>query len=151
MTDEKNLELKSIIAKFNQSSAALDSLTEKLGVLSGASNEITRAEAGITESHLQVRRMADEVKVISIELKRANVSVENALESVATFLHGTELSTMRQGIEKISDALENQIQELNKKLEDKSQSEKNLVDHISTLQARINAVPEKMKKKLGWI
>ncbi len=151
MADERNLELKSIIAKFNQSSSALDSLTEKLSAISSASTEITRAEAGITESHLQARRMVDEVKSISVELRRATVSVESALESVATFLNGTELNAMRMGIEKVSNALDNQISDLNKKLEDKSIIEKNLIEQVSTLQGKITAVPEKFKKKLGWI
>ena len=47
MADEKNLELKSVIAKFNQSSSALDALTERLGALNDANNEISRAEQGI--------------------------------------------------------------------------------------------------------
>jgi len=151
MADERNLELKSIIAKFNQSSSALDSLTEKLGAISSASTEITRAEAGITESHLQARRMVDEVKSISVELRRATLAVESALESVATFLHGTELNAMRMGIEKVSNALDNQISDLNKKLEVKNISEKTMMEQLSILQAKVNAVPEKVKKKLGWV
>lgn len=150
MADERNLELKSIIAKFNQSSSALDSLTERLTALSSSSAEISRAEAGITESHLQVRRMADEVKSISVELKRANSAVENALQSVASFLHGTELGTMRQGIEKIANSLDIQIKDLTEKLEAKSAAEKDLTAQVSELTAKLNAVPEKVQKKLGW-
>ena len=150
MADERNLELKSIIAKFNQSSSALDSLTERLTALSSSSAEISRAEAGITESHLQVRRMADEVKSISIELKRANSAVENALQSVASFLHGTELGTMRQGIEKIVNSLDVQIKDLTEKLDAKTANEKILTEQMSAQLAKINAVPEKVQKKLGW-
>jgi uncharacterized phage infection (PIP) family protein YhgE len=150
MADERNLELKSIIAKFNQSSTALDSLTEKIEALASSSAEISRAEAGITESQLQVRRMADEIKLISTELKRANSAVENSLHSVASFLQSTELGAMQQGIEKIANSLDVQIRELTAKVEEKKVQETELTKQIAVLNAKIDAVPEKLQKKLGW-
>jgi uncharacterized phage infection (PIP) family protein YhgE len=150
MADERNLELKSIIAKFNQSSTALDSLTEKIEALASSSAEISRAEAGITESQLQVRRMADEIKLISTELKRANSAVENSLHSVASFLQSTELGAMQQGIEKIANSLDVQIRELAAKVEEKKVQETELTNQIAVLNAKIDAVPEKLQKKLGW-
>ena len=150
MADERNLELKSIIAKFNQSSTALDSLTEKIEALASSSAEISRAEAGITESQLQVRRTADEIKLISTELKRANSAVENSLHSVASFLQSTELGAMQQGIEKIANSLDVQIRELTAKVEEKKVQETELTKQIAVLNAKIDAVPEKLQKKLGW-
>jgi uncharacterized phage infection (PIP) family protein YhgE len=150
MADERNLELKSIIAKFNQSSTALDSLTEKIEALASSSAEISRAEAGITESQLQVRRMADEIKLISTELKRANSAVENSLHSVASFLQSTELGAMQQGIEKIANSLDVQIRELTAKVEEKKVQETELTKQIAVLNAKIDNVPEKLQKKLGW-
>jgi uncharacterized phage infection (PIP) family protein YhgE len=150
MADERNLELKSIIAKFNQSSAALDSLTEKIEALASSSAEISRAEAGITESQLQVRRMADEIKLISTELKRANSAVETSLHSVASFLQSTELGAMQQGIEKIANSLDVQIKELTAKVEEKKVQETELTKEIALLNAKIDAVPEKLQRKLGW-
>jgi len=150
MVDEKNLELKSVIAKFNQSSSALDSLTEKLAALNSASTEIKRAEQGITESHLQVRRVADEVSAVSLELRKANSLVKSAIESVASFLNATELGAMKQGIDQISLAVSVQIEDLNKKITEKSKYELELTSRIASLQAKIDSVPEKMKKKLGW-
>ena len=150
MADERNMELKSIIAKFNQSSTALDSLTEKIEALASSSAEISRAEAGITESQLQVRRMADEIKLISTELKRANSAVENSLHSVASFLQSTELGAMQQGIEKIANSLDVQIRELTAKVEEKKVQETELTKQIAVLNAKIDAVPEKLQKKLGW-
>lgn len=150
MADEKNLELKSVIAKFNQSSSALDSLTEKLAALNSASAEITRAEQGITESHLQVRRVADEVTAVSKELRNANSLVRQAIESVASFLNATELGAMKQGIDQISLAVSGQIDDLNKKMTEKVRHETELTSRIASLQAKIDSVPEKMKKKLGW-
>jgi uncharacterized phage infection (PIP) family protein YhgE len=150
MADERNLELKSIIAKFNQSSAALDSLTEKIEALASSSAEISRAEAGITESQLQVRRMADEIKLISTELKRANSAVETSLHSVASFLQSTELGAMQQGIEKIANSLDVQIRELTAKVEEKKVQQTELTKEIALLNAKIDAVPEKLQRKLGW-
>lgn len=150
MADEKNLELKSVIAKFNQSSSALDSLTERLGALNSASAEISRAEQGISESHRQVKRVADEVTAVSVELRKANSLVKSAIESVASFLNATELGAMKQGIDQISLTMNGQLVELNHKLEAKAQNEKNLILQVSSLQAKIDSVPEKMKKKLGW-
>ena len=150
MADEKNLELKSVIAKFNQSSSALDSLTERLGALNSASAEISRAEQGITESHLQIKRVADEVTAVSIELRKANSLVQVAIESVASFLNATELGAMKHGIDRILLAVSGQIEDLNKKITEKSKYEVELTSRIASLQAKIDSVPEKIKKKLGW-
>ena len=150
MAEDRNLELKSVVAKFNQSSLALDSLTEKLSALSSASVEISRAEHGISESHRQVKKMADEVTALSFELRKANDLVKTAIESVATFLNQTELGAMKQGIDNITVAINDQIKDLNKKLEAKSQHVQDLNSQISALKTKIDAVPEKFKKKIGW-
>ena len=150
MADEKNLELKSVIAKFNQSSSALDSLSERLAALNSASVEISRAEQGITESHQQFKRVADEVTAVSNELREANSLVRQAIESVGSFLNATELGAMKQGIDKISTAVSGQIEDLNKKVAEKTKTEIELNSQIAALQAKIDSIPEKMKKKLGW-
>ena len=118
MADEKNLELKSVIAKFNQSSSALDALTERLSKLNDANNEISRAEQGISESHRQVKRVADEVTALSKELRIANSMVRQAMESVASFLNATELGAMKQGIDQILTSVNSQNQDLSKKVAD---------------------------------
>ena len=150
MADDKSLELKSVISKFNQSSSALDSLTERLSALSNASVEIARAEKGITESNQQIKRVADEIRGVSIELRNANVAVKSAIESVAAFLNETELGVMKAGIDQINLAITDQLVALTNKLDVKVQNENNLKTQISGLQAKIDAVPEKFKKKLGW-
>lgn len=150
MADDKSLELKSVIAKFNQSSSALDSLTERLSALSNASVEIARAEKGITESSQQIKRVADEITGVSIELRNANVAVKSAIESVAAFLNETELGAMKKGIDQIYVAIIDQLVTLTNKLDVKVQGENNLKTQISGLQAKIDVVPEKFKKKLGW-
>jgi chromosome segregation ATPase len=150
MTDDKNLELKSVIAKFNQSSSALDSLTEKISALNSASAEISRAEKGISESHQQVARVADEITALSKELRVANSLVRQAIESVASFLNATELGAMKVGIDQISEAVNNQIQGLNQKLSENTRNEIDLNSRITALQTKIDSVPEKMKNKLGW-
>lgn len=151
MADEKNLELKSVIAKFNQSSSALDALTERLGALNDANNEISRAEQGISESHRQVKRVADEVTALSKELRIANSMVRQAMESVASFLNATELGAMKQGIDQILTSVNSQNQDLSKKVADGAKAEVELNSQIAALKAKIDAVPEKLKKKLGWI
>ena len=151
MADEKNLELKSVIAKFNQSSSALDALTERLGALNDANNEISRAEQGISESHRQVKRVADEVTALSKELRIANSMVRQAMESVASFLNATELGAMKQGIDQILTSVNSQNQDLSKKVADGAKAEAELNSQIAALKAKIDAVPEKLKKKLGWI
>jgi len=151
MADEKNLELKSVIAKFNQSSSALDALTERLGALNDANNEISRAEQGISESHRQVKRVADEVTALSKELRIANSMVRQAMESVASFLNATELGAMKQGIDQILTSVNSQNQDLSKKVADGVKVEADLNSQIAALKAKIDAVPEKLKKKLGWI
>ena len=151
MADEKNLELKSVIAKFNQSSSALDALTERLGALNDANNEISRAEQGISESHRQVKRVADEVTALSKELRIANSMVRQAMESVASFLNATELGAMKQGIDQILTSVNSQNQDLSKKVADGVKAEAELNSQIAALKAKIDAVPEKLKKKLGWI
>ena len=151
MADEKNLELKSVIAKFNQSSSALDALTERLGALNDANNEISRAEQGISESHRQVKRVADEVTALSKELRIANSMVRQAMESVASFLNATELGAMKQGIDQILTSVNSQNQDLSKKVADGVKAEAELNSQIAALKSKIDAVPEKLKKKLGWI
>ena len=150
MADEKALELKSVIAKFNQSSSTLDSLAEKLAALSSATQEISAAQAGITEAHIQVRRIADEVGNVSQELRRANIGVQNALESVATFLHGTELGAMQQSINRIAEGVKEQRESLIAKIDEGAARERALIEHAAALQSKIDAVPEKVQKKLGW-
>jgi len=151
VTDEKNLELKSVIAKFNQSSSALDALTERLSKLNDANNEISRAEQGISESHRQVKRVADEVTALSKELRIANSMVRQAMESVASFLNATELGAMKQGIDQILTSVNSQNQDLSKKVADGVKAEAELNSQIAALKSKIDAVPEKLKKKLGWI
>ena len=151
MADEKNLELKSVIAKFNQSSSALDALTERLGALNDANNEISRAEQGISESHRQVKKVADEVTALSKELRIANSMVRQAMESVASFLNATELGAMKQGIDQILTSVNSQNQDLSKKVADGAKAEAELNSQIAALKSKIDAVPEKLKKKLGWI
>jgi chromosome segregation ATPase len=151
MADEKNLELKSVIAKFNQSSSALDALTERLSKLNDANNEISRAEQGISESHRQVKRVADEVTALSKELRIANSMVRQAMESVASFLNATELGAMKQGIDQILTSVNSQNQDLSKKVADGVKAEAELNSQIAALKSKIDAVPEKLKKKLGWI
>jgi len=151
VADEKNLELKSVIAKFNQSSSALDALTERLSKLNDANNEISRAEQGISESHRQVKRVADEVTALSKELRIANSMVRQAMESVASFLNATELGAMKQGIDQILTSVNSQNQDLSKKVADGVKAEAELNSQIAALKSKIDAVPEKLKKKLGWI
>jgi len=151
MADEKNLELKSVIVKFNQSSSALDALTERLGALNDANNEISRAEQGISESHRQVKRVADEVTALSKELRIANSMVRQAMESVASFLNATELGAMKQGIDQILTSVNSQNEDLSKMVADGVKVEAELNSQIAALKAKIDAVPEKLKKKLGWI
>jgi peptidoglycan hydrolase CwlO-like protein len=57
---------------------------------------------------------------------------------------------MKQGIDQISLAVSGQIEDLNKKITEKSKYELELTSRIASLQAKIDSVPEKMKKKLGW-
>ena len=150
MADERALELKSVIAKFGQSAATLDALGEKLQALSSATDEITRAQSGITEAHIQVRRVAEEVGNVAQELRRANIGVQNALEAVATFLNGTELGAMQQSIARIADGVDEHIRSLTEKLDERSSSERALLEEVANLRSKVSAVPAKMQKKLGW-
>jgi 16S rRNA U516 pseudouridylate synthase RsuA-like enzyme len=150
MADDRTLELKSIIAKFNQSSTTLDELSEKLATLSSVTQESGKAQTGITEAHIQVRRVADEVGNVVQELRRANIGVQSALESVATFLNGTNLDTMQQSINQISDGVQEQIRSLIQKLEDRTNAERALIEEVTVLKTKVSAVPEKVQKKLGW-
>jgi hypothetical protein len=150
MADDRTLELKSIIAKFNQSSTTLDALSEKLATLSSVTQESSKAQTGITEAHIQVRRVADEVGNVVQELRRANIGVQSALESVATFLNGTNLDTMQQSINQISDGVQEQIRGLIQKLEDRTNAERALIEEVTVLKTKVSAVPEKVQKKLGW-
>jgi 16S rRNA U516 pseudouridylate synthase RsuA-like enzyme len=151
MADDRTLDLKSIIAKFNQSSTTLDALSGKLATLSSVTQESSKAQIGITEAHNQVRRVADEVGNVVQELRRASIVVESALESVATFLNGTNLGAMQVSINRISEGIEEHIRVLNQKLEDLTNSERALIEEVSALRAKVGSVPEKIQKKLGWI
>jgi hypothetical protein len=150
MADDRTLELKSIIAKFNQSSTTLDELSEKLATLSSVAQESSKAQTGISEAHIQVRRVADEVGNVVQELRRANIGVQSALESVATFLNGTNLDIMQQSINQISDGVQEQIRGLIQKLEERTNAERALIEEVAVLKAKVSAVPEKVQKKIGW-
>ena len=150
MADDRTLELKSIISKFNQSSTTLDALSEKLATLSSVTQESSKAQLGITEAHNQVRRVADEVANVVQELRRANIGVESSLESVATFLNGTNLGAMQQSINQINDGVQEQIRGLIQKLEDRTKAERALIEEVTVLKAKVSEVPEKVQKKLGW-
>jgi uncharacterized coiled-coil DUF342 family protein len=151
MSDDKNLELKSIIQKFSQSTSALDSLTEKISSLSRTSDEIGKSEAGISKSHLQIKRIADEIELLSKELKRANTAVEGALTSVATFLHGSELGGMKQGIDQIVGILTLQLTVTTDELKELRIKEQQVSSELSQLKGKVSGLPEKAKKKFGFL
>jgi len=151
MSDDKNLELKSIIQKFSQSTSALDSLTEKISSLSRTSDEIGKSGAGITESHVQIRRVVDEIGALSKELKRANIAVEGALTSVASFLRGTELGAMKQGIDRVEGILTKQLSAVTSELHDLRIKEQQIASEFSQLKGKVAALPEKAKKKFGFL
>ena len=75
----------------------------------------------------------------------------SALESVATFLNGTNLGAMQVSIIRISEGIEEHIRVLNQKLEDLTNSERALIEEVSVLKAKVGSVPEKIQKKLGWM
>lgn len=151
MSDDKNLELKSIIQKFSQSTSALDSLTEKIGSLSRTSDEIGKSGAGISQSHLQIKRIADEIEVLSKELKRANTAVEGALTSVATFLHGTELGTMKQGVDRIEGILTLQLTATANDLRVLRIKEQETNSELLILKGKVKAMPDRAKNKYGFL
>jgi len=73
------------------------------------------------------------------------------MESVASFLNATELGAMKQGIDQILTSVNSQNQDLSKKVADGVKAEAELNSQIAALKSKIDAVPEKLKKKLGWI
>jgi peptidoglycan hydrolase CwlO-like protein len=89
-------------------------------------------------------------------MRDASNKVENAATVASQFLAQTDLSSISRGLDsiqislngRISD-LENQVEGLSEKLQSKDLELTQTKSELAGLKSRINAVPEKQRKKFG--
>jgi predicted nucleic acid-binding Zn-ribbon protein len=154
--DDKGLDIKVVVQRFAQSTEALDKLGEKLSTLTSSSEAISKANQSVTEVTAQIRKIVDEFSRMTGTMRDASNKVENAATVASQFLAQTDLSSISRGLDsiqislngRISD-LENQVEGLSEKLQSKDLELTQTKSELAGLKSRINAVPEKQRKKFG--
>jgi predicted nucleic acid-binding Zn-ribbon protein len=152
--DDKGIDIKVVAQRFAQSTEVLDKLGEKLSSLTSGSESLSRANQSMTEVSAQVRRIVEEFSRMTGAMRDASSKVESAANVASQFLSQTDLSSISRGLDaihvslngKVSD-LERQIKNLTEKLQSKELELAQTQSELARLKAKIDAVPEKQRKK----
>jgi uncharacterized coiled-coil protein SlyX len=154
--DDKGLDIKVVVQRFAQSTEALDKLGEKLSSLTSSSEAISQANQSVTEVAIQIRKIVDEFSRMTGTMRDASNKVENAATVASQFLAQTDLSSISRGLDsiqislngRISD-LESQVRELSTTVQQRDSELAQTKAELAGLKSKINAVPEKQRKKLS--
>jgi ABC-type transporter Mla subunit MlaD len=112
----------------------------------------------MTEVSAQVRRIVDEFSQMTGAMRDASNKVESAANVASQFLSQTDLSSISRGLDsilislngKITD-LESQVRELSTSVQQKNSELLQVRTELDRLKSKVNAVPEKQRKKLGLL
>jgi DNA repair exonuclease SbcCD ATPase subunit len=157
MADDRGIDIKLVAQRFTQSTEALDQLAQKLSSLTSNNESITRANQNVTQASNQIQKLLDELARLTTTMKDAGSKVEIASSTAAQFLSQTDLSSIGRGLDlilvtlngKVSD-LENQVRSLDESSHKKDLELSVVRTELDSLKAKVAAVPEKQRKKLGF-
>jgi uncharacterized coiled-coil protein SlyX len=124
--------------------------------LTSSSEAISKANQSVTEVTAQIRKIVDEFSRMTGTMRDASNKVENAATVASQFLAQTDLSSISRGLDsiqislngRISD-LESQVRELSTTVQQRDSELAQTKAELAGLKSRINAVPEKQRKKLS--
>ncbi len=156
MADDRGIDIKVVAQRFTQSTEALDQLAQKLSSLTSNNESITRANQNVTQAANQIQKLVDELARLTTTMKDAGAKVEIASNTAAQFLSQTDLSSIGRGLDlilvtlngKVSD-LDGQVRNLQESSNKKELELSSARAELDVLKGKINAVPEKQRKKLG--
>lgn len=147
MSDDKSLELRSLVRRFTESTEALDGLNERMKSLSATAETLTRTNTGVSEMSGQMRRFVEEASRVAILLRGATEKVQSAVEKSVHLLDGGDLSQVKAEMRDIKALLEKQSKESQAELAKANSEVARLTAELAQVQLKIANLPPKVKKK----
>jgi multidrug resistance efflux pump len=147
MSDDKSLELRSLVRRFTESTEALDGLNERMKSLSATAETLTRTNTGVSEMSGQMRRFVEEASRVAILLRGATEKVQSAVEKSVHLLDGGDLSEVKAEMRDIKALLEKQSKESQAELTKANSEVARLTAELAQVQLKIANLPPKVKKK----
>ena len=147
MSEDKSLELRSLVRRFTESTEALDGLNQRMNSLSATSETLTRTNTGVTEMSGQMRKFVEEASRVAILLRGATEKVQSAVEKSVQLLDGGDLSEVKAAMSDIKVLLEKQTGEAQVKLAKANSEVARLTAELAQVQLKIANLPPKVKKK----
>lgn len=147
MSDDKSLELRSLVRRFTESTEALDGLNERMKSLSTTAETLTRTNTGVTEMSGQMRNFVEEASRVALLLRSATEKVQDAVEKSVHLLDGGDLSEVKAAISDIKVLLDKQTGEAQVELTKANSEVARLTAELAHVQLKIANLPPKVKKK----
>jgi len=147
MSDEKSLELRSLVRRFTESTEALDGLNERMKSLSATAEILTRTNTNVSEMSVQMQRFVEEASRVAILLHGATEKVQSAVERSVHLLDGGDLSEVKAEMRDIKALLEKQSKESQAELAKANSEVARLTAELAQVQLKIANLPPKVKKK----
>jgi hypothetical protein len=156
MSDNRGLDLRAVVERFDASTRALDDLSENLTSLT-ATSELLRTTNQSTQSAANsISAAVNQIVALNDRLRKATEAVASATESAGRFLSNTDMSQVSKGLEDLRSLFERQIITLAEE-RDAARSEVQqlrtdlLASQAETesLRRKFDSIPEKNRKKLG--
>lgn len=157
MSDESvSLELRSVVQRFNDSGEVLEQLRERLRLLAEADETQSASASSIGEASEELRQFAGELAKETAALASAAAETKAAMETAREFLQGTDLKVIREDVGRLATGQE-ALQTANTRVVELLEQELiairtelgEAVQARQQLEAKIAAVPEKTRRKLG--
>jgi len=149
MTEDRNLELNTVIQRFSASSKALDELQERISALSHTSDALTKSNAGIQEATTLIRKFVSEISNVTEGLHRSNTGIQIAVEAASKLLHGTEVNQIKVSVDQILAAIQTQLTAANSELRNSKANEGRVQQELADLKKRIATLSSRAQKKIG--
>jgi multidrug resistance efflux pump len=154
MSDDKPLELRSIIRRFADSTEALDGLNERMKSLAATAETLAHTNAGVSEMAGQMRSFVEEASRVGVLLSGAIEKVQRVIEMSVHFLDGGDLSEVKAEMHNIKALLENQLREsqvelarVNSELAKRESEFARLAAQLAQVQVKLAKLPPRVKKK----
>lgn len=147
MSDDKSLELRSLVRRFTESTEALDGLNERMKSLAATAETLSRTNTGVSEMSEQMRRFVEQASSVTILLRGATEKVQSAVEKSVHVLDGGDLSEVKAEMRDIKAFLEKQSKESQVELAKAKSEVARLTAELAQVQLKIANLPPKVKKK----
>jgi chromosome segregation ATPase len=147
MSDDKSLELRSLVRRFTESTEALDGLNERMKSLSATAETLSRTNTGVSEMSGQMRRFVEEASSVTVLLRDATEKVQSAVEKSVHVLDGGDLREVKAELRGIKALLEKQSKESQAELAKANSEVARLTAELAQVQLKIANLPPKVRKK----